>query len=115
MFTPALLSWQQGTRLGALSPWGGAGICQCGCPACDGRDLLRFDRSFPGTVPQEVRSDAQRHDLHSVHGIGQAVLGADDPLAAWRNLCRSAVHAAAQVETFYRVPLRVPGSVTAWV
>jgi hypothetical protein len=115
VFTPALLSWQQGTRLGALSPWGGAGICQCGCSGCAGRDLLRFDRAFLGTVPQEVRSDAQWHDLHTVHDIGRAVLEADDPLAAWRDLCRAAVHTAAQVEAFYRVPLRVPGSVAAWV
>jgi hypothetical protein len=115
VFTPALLSWQQGTRLGALTPWGGAGICQCNCSGCDGRDLLRFDRSFAGTVPHDVRSDAQWHDIHSVQDIGRAVLGAADPLAAWRELCRSAGHTAAQVEAVYRVPLRVPGSVAAWL
>lgn len=114
VFTTSLLSWQQGTQLGALTPWNGAGICQCACAGCDGRSLLRFDQSFAGTVPPGVRADAQLHDLHAIRDVAQTIFGATDPLRAWRQLCQSAQHTVTEVEVLYRVPMRVPRSIIAW-
>jgi hypothetical protein len=61
VFTRSLLSWQKGTTLGALTPFGGAGLTSCECRACCDRDLNRFDREWPGMVPADVRADAREH------------------------------------------------------
>lgn len=115
VFTRALLSWQKGTTLGALTPFGGAGVTGCGCLACGGGDLRRFDREWPGAVPADVRADAREHDLRSWLALAVGVLGADDPVAAWRSACQSAVSVASGIASMYKVQLTVPQSVSGWL
>lgn len=114
-FTRPLLSWQKGTALGALTPFGGAGITQCDCDACIGRDLRRFDREWPGIVPPDVRADAREHDLRTWLALARDVLGASDPVAAWRAACNSAVATASNIASTYKVQLSVPQSVIGWL
>lgn len=58
IWTPALMSWQRGVRLGALEPFNGAGYTDCLCTACDGRSLLRFNREWPES---QQTSDSTRN------------------------------------------------------
>jgi len=113
-FVAKLNSWQHGAALGALAPFGGAGITSCDCAACDGRDLLRFDQAWPGDVPSDVRADARAHDFHTWLDISRQILAADDPMSAWRANCRRAVTTAATIADTYKVALRIPGSITSW-
>ncbi len=115
VFVPALLSWHRGVELGALTPFGGAGITRCDCPVCEGGDLLRFDQSWPGQVPAEVRAEAQAHDLHSCTRLARHVLTSADPSAAWTQMCSSATNVAAGIATVYKVQLPVPPSISAWL
>lgn len=114
VFVRGTLSWQRGTTLGALSPFGGAGLVGCDCGPCDGRSLLRFDRVWPGTVPGEVRADARAHDVRAWLALSRDVLSADDPLASWRAACRDAERLAAQIADQYKVVIQVPSSVSGW-
>lgn len=115
VFTRPLLSWQKGTTLGALTPFGGAGLTNCECSACCDKDLTRFDREWPGTVPADVRADAREHDLRRWLELTADVLGADDPAAAWRAACQSAVNTASSIASLYKVQLTVPQSVSGWL
>jgi len=108
VFVRRLLSWQQGTALGALTPFGGAGVMRCDCIGCDGRDLSRFDRQWPGSVPDDVRADARTHDLYSWLALVAEVLGADESMSAWRTACATAVKAAATIADAHKVRLKVP-------
>jgi hypothetical protein len=114
VFARPLLSWQKGTVLGALTPFGGAGITHCDCDACRGRDLRRFDREWLGVVPPDVRADAREHDLHTWLALASDVLRAPDPIAAWRAACNSAVATASNIASTYKVQLTVPQSVSGW-
>jgi hypothetical protein len=115
VFTRTLLSWQKGTTLGALTPFGGAGVTKCNCPACGGSDLRRFDREWPGAVPAAVRADAREHDLRSWLALAGDILSADDPVEAWRTECESAVSVASGIASVYKVQLTVPQSVSGWL
>jgi hypothetical protein len=115
VFIRSLLSWQKGTVLGALAPFGGAGITDCDCDACTGRDLRRFDREWPGIVPADVRADAREHDLRTWMALASDVLGASDPVAAWRAASNSAVATASNIASTYKVRLSVPQSVSGWL
>lgn len=115
VFVPALLSWHRGVELGALTPFGGAGITRCDCPVCEGGDLLRFDRSWPGQVPAEVRDEAQAHDLHSCSTLARRVLTDADPGAAWTQERRSAANVSGGIAAVHKVQLPVPPSISAWL
>jgi hypothetical protein len=115
VFTRSLLSWQKGTTLGALTPFGGAGLISCECRACGDRDLGRFDHEWPGMVPADVRADAREHDLHGWLQLTTDVLSAHDPVAAWRAACQSAVNTASSIASLYKVRLKVPQSVSGWL
>ena len=115
VFTRSLLSWQKGTALGALTPFGGAGITYCDCAACLGRDLRRFDREWPGVVPPEVRADAREHDLNTWLALASEVLGSSNPITAWRAGCNTAVATASNIASTYKVRLTVPQSVSGWL
>jgi hypothetical protein len=115
VFVPRLLSWQYGDTLGALAPFGGAGVTGCDCAGCGGRDLLRFDRSWPTAVPATVRAEAAAHDVDSWRRLAAEVLGAADPARAWAQACDGAGRTAAALASTYRVALKVPRSVTGWV
>jgi hypothetical protein len=115
VFVRPLLSWQKGTALGALTPFGGAGITDCDCDACMGRDLRRFDREWPGVVPPGIRADAREHDLQTWMALANDVLGAADPVAAWHAACNSAVATASNIASTYKVQLTVPQSVSGWL
>jgi hypothetical protein len=110
-----LLSWHRGTALGALAPFGGAGITECDCPACGGASLLRFDRQWPNQVPADVRGEVRDHDLHTAISFTRDILGSADPATAWVSACRAAGITTAAIAEAHRVHLPVPGSVTGWV
>lgn len=114
VFVPGLLSWQRGSRLGALTEFAGAGLTDCACDPCAGRSLLRFDSEWPSEVPEEVRQDAAAHDIAAWFDVARRVLASGDPVAAWATECRNAARAASFVATTYKVSLRVPLSITAW-
>lgn len=114
VFTPRLNSWRRGTTLGALTPFGGAGVTGCPCTPCDGRDLLRFDQTWSGKVPAEVSADARAHDLHCWLALSSEVLGAADPQAAWKQVCIDAAMTATGIAETYKVAIGLPGSVTGW-
>ncbi len=111
----ALLSWQKGTALGALAPFGGAGITECDCPACGGASLLRFDRQWPGQVPADVRAEARAHDLHTAVGFAEEILNGPAPARAWVHACRAAMTTADAIAEAHRVELSVPNSITGWI
>lgn len=114
-FVRPLLSWQRGTQLGALTPFGGAGVTACECFACDGRDLLRFDRTWSsGGVPAEVRSDARLHDVATWLALSREVLSAENPGDTWRGACQAAANTAGSLESTYKVALVVPPSILQW-
>jgi hypothetical protein len=115
VFVPALLSWHRGTELGALAPFDGAGVTGCDCSVCAGRDLLRFDREYSPTVPEEVRREAMLHDLHCCIALARRVLSSDDAGTAWIRECRSAVDVARGIMSVYRVLLPVPTSISSWL
>ena len=115
LFVPQLLSWQQGTVLGALTPFGGAGLTECACVPCGGSDLLRFDQQWPGSVPEEIRAEARDHDLHSWGTLSTGVLADSDPMLAWRSACMAATRTTAEIADMYKVQLTIPESVRAWV
>jgi len=114
VFVPALLGWHRGDVLGALTSFDGAGITRCDCPVCDGDDLLRFDQTWPGLPPVEVRRAAQAHDLHCCAALARSVLSSAYPAAAWARECRSAVQVAEGIKLTYRVELPVPNAIKAW-
>ncbi|MBM7784798.1 hypothetical protein [Tenggerimyces flavus] len=114
VFVPALLAWKKGTELGALAPFDGAGITNCSCLPCDGRDLLRFDQEYKGNLPAGVREDARAHDLYTVFELAKTVLNSRDPLATWVEECRRAERVALGIHSAYRIDLTVPPSVRAW-
>jgi hypothetical protein len=109
-----LMSWQRGIRLGALADWGGAGLTDCSCEPCEGRDLLRFNKEFR-QVPNDVRADAQTHDVSSWVDFRNEVLGAADPQAAWADACAMAERVAAHLVQDYKVSaLTTPASLKFW-
>jgi hypothetical protein len=114
VFVPALLSWHRGHALGALEPWGGAGLTDCHCSHCDGRSLLRFDAAWPGRLPPEVRDDVARHDVASWSALAARVLLASEPFAEWTTSCSRAVRLAAEIVAKYRVAIEPPRSVRQW-
>lgn len=114
VFVPALLSWHKGTDLGALAKFDGAGITNCDCQACQGADLLRFDREWPRSVPAGVLAEAREHDMHTVTTLAKHVLAAPDPEAKWRRACALAVKTAGGIASVYKVVLHVPDSIRGW-
>jgi hypothetical protein len=115
VFVPALLSWHRGAELGALAPFDGAGITQCDCPVCAGRDLLRFDQLHSPSVPSEIRREAMLHDLHCCLALARRVLASADPPAAWIRECRNAVDVTHGITSVYKVLLTVPTSIRGWL
>jgi hypothetical protein len=115
VFVAGLLSWQRGSRLGALTDFGGAGLTDCPCDPCAGRSLLRFDRQWPKEVPEEVCKDAAAHDVAAWSDVARRVFASQDPTEAWALECRNAVQGADYVASTFKVSLRVPPSIIAWV
>lgn len=113
VWLPDLLSWQRGARLVALAPFDGAGITNCNCGPCDGRDLMRFTGEWP-QVPADVRADAQAHDVASWVALRNRVLSAADPQAAWKAACDAALATEARLADQYKVALSTPNSLSAW-
>jgi hypothetical protein len=114
LYVPGFNSWQRGYTLGALSPFGGGGVTACPCPSCQGRDLLRFDQTWPGNVPAEVRADAMAHDLDSWLDMSRAVLGNSDPTQAWAKTCSDAVSTASRIAETFKVAVSLPRAVLDW-
>lgn len=114
VFVPSLACWQRGYSLGALSAFAGAGITDCGCVPCNGRSLLRFDRGWLKRVPQEVREDAQAHDVAEWSRLAGRVLAASEPGAAWTRVCADAVSMVDTIASRYKVALKLPKSLIAW-
>jgi hypothetical protein len=109
-----LMSWQRGIRLGALEDWGGAGLTDCSCDQCKGRDLLRFNKEFR-RVPNDVRADAQMHDVASWVDFRNKILGAADPHTTWADACAIAERVAANLVKDYKVSaLTTPASLKFW-
>lgn len=114
LYVPAFNSWQRGFTLGALSPFGGAGVTGCPCQSCQGRDLLRFDQTWQGSVPAEVRFDAMCHDLDSWLEMSRVVLSHRDPVGAWAKICAAAVSSVARIAGTYKVSVSLPRAVVDW-
>jgi hypothetical protein len=115
VFVRGLHSWQRGTTLGWLTPFRGAGLTGCSCDPCDGRTLLRFDRTWPSQVPEDVRADARAHDLHVWLALSRDVLGSNNPETAWQTACRAALRTAAHLAEAHKIVIRIPSSVGGWV
>jgi hypothetical protein len=113
VWLPDLLSWQHGARLVALAPFDGAGITNCSCDHCDGRDLMRFTDEWP-RVPSDVRADAQAHDVASWVALRNRILNAADPQAAWKAACDAALATEARLADRYKVVLSTQSSLSAW-
>lgn len=114
IWTPALMSWQRGVRLGALEPFNGAGYTDCLCTACDGRSLLRFNREWP-RVPADVRLDAQLHDVSSWVILRNRILAAPDPRAELSAAAQAAAKAHdALLQTYKISGLSVTTSLQSW-
>ena len=100
--------------LGALEDWGGAGVTDCSCDPCNGRDLLRFNKEFR-RVPNDVRADAQMHDVASWVDFRNKILGAADPQTTWADACAVAERVAANLVKDYKVSaLTTPASLKFW-
>lgn len=114
IWTPALMSWQRGIRLGALEPFNGAGYTDCLCSVCDGRSLLRFNHEWP-QVPANIRLDAQLHDVSSWAILRNRILTAPDPTTAWSAATRAAARASDTLIQTYRISgLSVTDSLQGW-
>jgi hypothetical protein len=109
-----LMSWQRGSSLGALTEFDGAGITDCPCEPCDGRNLLRFDESWPTSVPAPVKLDVLAHDMATWALLAREILDAEDPAQAWAYACAEAHRTAQRIALAYRVSFKVPASLTAW-
>lgn len=114
VIVPKLLSWQRGFTLGALVPFGGAGVTRCSCDPCDGQDLMRFDKTFTGSVPDALRREAIMHDVHCWRALSASVLGHADPLQLWRAACNDAVSSAAAILSTHKVPISLPRLLSDW-
>lgn len=66
-------------------------------------------------MPPNVRADAREHDLRTWMVLASDVLGASDPVTAWRAVCNSAIATAANIASTYKVQLAVPQSVSGWL
>lgn len=109
-----LMSWQRGIHLGALEDWGGAGLTDCSCSPCNGQDLLRFNAEY-SQVPNEVRTDAQMHDIANWVELRNEILGSADPQAAWTQACANAERVAATLVKDYKISmLTTPESLKFW-
>lgn len=109
-----LMGWQPGAKLDAVRPFGGAGLTDCPCTPCDGRDLFRFTREWP-QVPKNVRADARAHDVANWVRLRDQVLGAPDPIEAWKAACRAADRFEADLAAEFKVSaLKGPHSLRTW-
>lgn len=114
VWVPSLMGWQQGAKLDSLRPFGGAGVTDCGCSSCSGRDLMRFATEW-GHVPETVRADARAHDVASWVALRNRILGAPDSRIAWRDACVAAERVEGVLAEQYKVSaLKAPRSLWAW-
>lgn len=114
LWVPGLMGWQQGAKLGALSPFGGTGLTDCECSGCAGGSLLRFAKEY-SSIPKAVREDAHAHDVSSWVSLRNRILGASDPHAEWRAACASAQRVEAGLVEQYKVSaLTAPRSLRVW-
>jgi hypothetical protein len=116
VFVPRLLHWQRGEVLGGLSPWRGAGVTECGCPACDsaGADLLRFAKTFTKTVPSNIIKAVREHDSYALSNVTQSILSAPDPRAELRYQRKVAQNLARSVAAQQKVRLDMPPWIASW-
>lgn len=114
VWVPSLMGWQQGAKLDAVRPFGGAGITDCGCGSCNGRDLMRFTKEWEH-VPATVRADAREHDVASWVALRNRILGAPDCQVAWREACAAAQRVEGALAEQYKVAaLKAPRSLRNW-
>lgn len=114
VWVPALMSWQQGVKLDALRPFGGAGVTTCACEPCDGESLLRFTQEWT-SVPKAVSADARAHDVASWLRLRDHILNASDPRVAWARACAAAERVETDLISNYKVSaLKVRSSLRAW-
>lgn len=107
VFVPRLLHWQRGDAIGGLR---GAGLTDCGCPACGraGAGLQRFDVSYDSAVPTPVRNAAREHDSHALSEVVRGVIAAPDPKEELARLRQDAQELAREVD------LAVPKWLASW-
>jgi len=116
VFLPSLLHWQRGAVLAALVPWGGAGITNCECTACEsaGQDLTRFGRVY-GSIPREVTEAIREHDVLALAAVVRSLVGSPDAAAALKQRCSEAVRLGRSVAASFKVRLDPPPAwQTAW-
>ena len=106
VFVDDLLCFRLGTY---LDEWPAEATVRCHRPCCDGRPLRRF-------TGFHLAEEAQRHNLHGVADTAHLVLRLprEERLAAFGELCRSAIGAHATWAVRARRPLRVKPHLTAW-
>lgn len=109
VFVPRLLHWQRANVLTGLTPWGGAGLTHCDCPACGraGHDLLRFDR-----VPTEIANEVRDHDELALSTLIQDIMSAHNPAAELKFRRTNAVQRARSIASSLGVRLDAP---PAWL
>jgi hypothetical protein len=106
VFVEDLLCFRLGTY---LDEWPGDATVRCRRPCCDGKPLRRF-------TGFHLAEDVLIHNLHAVAAVADHVLdrAPEERLAAFGELCRSAIEAHGSWAVLARRPLRVKPHLTAW-
>ncbi len=76
--------------------------------------FLRFDESWPTSVPAPVKLDVQAHDIATWSSLAREILDAEDPPQAWAYACAEAHRIGQQIALAYRVSFATPASLAVW-